>query len=778
MKIESFPRKLFLFRNNLCMFAQTQNELHNMKHMSILAVSLLALVACTPEKKQEADYSQYVNPMIGTDFTGNTYPGAQVPFGMVQLSPDNGLPGWDRISGYFYPDTTIAGFSHTHLSGTGAGDLYDISFMPVTRPYKEAPAPLGIYSTFSHNDEAASAGYYRVLLKDYNINVELTATERCGIQRYTFPEAEASVFLNLKKAMNWDFTLDSKIEVVDSTTIRGYRLSQGWSPLQHVYFETRFSKPFVACHMDTTSIVTKEKGWIGTAYVARFDFNTKKDEEILVTTGISGVSMEGAGKNLRAEAPKDDFDYYQAQASANWNRQLSKIEVKSRNTDDMVKFYTALYHSMIAPTIYSDVDGSYYGPDQQIHKADGWTNYSTFSLWDTYRALNPLMTITQPEMVDHVVNSMISIYRQQDKLPIWPLMSGETDQMPGYSSVPVIADAYLKGFTGFDAEEALQAMIATATYEKQKGVPYVVKKGYIPADKVHEATSIAMEYAVDDWGIAAMARKMGKTEDAETFSKRAHYYKNYFDSSIHFIRPKLEDGSWRTPYDPARSIHTVGDFCEGNGWQYTFFAPQDPYGLIALFGGDKPFTTKLDGFFTNTDSMGEEASSDITGLIGQYAHGNEPSHHVAYLYAYAGEQWKTAEKVRFIMSDFYTDQPDGIIGNEDCGQMSAWYLLSSMGLYQVNPSDGVFVFGSPCFKKVEVKVRGGNTFTVEAPNNSKENIYIQKVYLNGKPYDKSYITYQDIINGSTLKFVMGKKPNKNFGKAPANRPVVLNKING
>ena len=760
------------------MFAQTQNELHNMKHMSILAVSLLALVACTPEKKQEADYSQYVNPMIGTDFTGNTYPGAQVPFGMVQLSPDNGLPGWDRISGYFYPDTTIAGFSHTHLSGTGAGDLYDISFMPVTRPYKEAPAPLGIYSTFSHNDEAASAGYYRVLLKDYNINVELTATERCGIQRYTFPEAEASVFLNLKKAMNWDFTLDSKIEVVDSTTIRGYRLSQGWSPLQHVYFETRFSKPFVACHMDTTSIVTKEKGWIGTAYVARFDFNTKKDEEILVTTGISGVSMEGAGKNLRAEAPKDDFDYYQAQASANWNRQLSKIEVKSRNTDDMVKFYTALYHSMIAPTIYSDVDGSYYGPDQQIHKADGWTNYSTFSLWDTYRALNPLMTITQPEMVDHVVNSMISIYRQQDKLPIWPLMSGETDQMPGYSSVPVIADAYLKGFTGFDAEEALQAMIATATYEKQKGVPYVVKKGYIPADKVHEATSIAMEYAVDDWGIAAMARKMGKTEDAETFSKRAHYYKNYFDSSIHFIRPKLEDGSWRTPYDPARSIHTVGDFCEGNGWQYTFFAPQDPYGLIALFGGDKSFTTKLDGFFTNTDSMGEEASSDITGLIGQYAHGNEPSHHVAYLYAYAGEQWKTAEKVRFIMSDFYTDQPDGIIGNEDCGQMSAWYLLSSMGLYQVNPSDGVFVFGSPCFKKVEVKVRGGNTFTVEAPNNSKENIYIQKVYLNGKPYDKSYITYQGIINGSTLKFVMGKKPNKNFGKAPANRPVVLNKING
>ncbi len=403
------------------MFAQTQNELHNMKHMSILAVSLLALVACTPKKKQEVDYSQYVNPMIGTDFTGNTYPGAQVPFGMVQLSPDNGLPGWDRISGYFYPDTTIAGFSHTHLSGTGAGDLYDISFMPVTRPYKEAPAPLGIYSTFSHNDEAASTGYYRVLLQDYNINVELTATERCGIQRYTFPEAEASVFLNLKKAMNWDFTLDSKIEVVDSVTIRGYRLSQGWSPLQHVYFETRFSKPFVACQLDTTSIVTKDKGWIGTAYVARFDFNTKKDEEILVTTGISGVSMEGAGKNLRAEAPKDDFDYYQAQASANWNKQLSKIEVKSQNTDDMVKFYTALYHSMIAPTIYSDVDGSYYGPDQQIHKADGWTNYSTFSLWDTYRASHPLFTYTEPERANDMIKGFLNFYEQNGALPLWNL---------------------------------------------------------------------------------------------------------------------------------------------------------------------------------------------------------------------------------------------------------------------------------------------------------------------------------------------------------------------
>ena len=499
-------------------------------------------------------------------------------------------------------------------------------------------------------------------------------------------------------------------------------------------------------------------------------------KEVKIKVSISSVSCANAAMNLQTELSHWDFDEIVKMSADRWNRELARMSVETDDEPAKRIFYTAHYHTMIAPTLFCDVNGEYRGMNDMIYTDLTKANYTTLSLWDTYRALHPLMTIIQPEMVDDVINSMLSIYRQQDKLPIWPLMSGETNQMPGYSSVPVIADAYLKGFTGFDAEEALQAMKATATYEKQKGVPYVLEKGYIPADKVHEATSIAMEYAVDDWGIAAMAHKMGKVEDAVTYAKRAHYYKNYFDSSIHFIRPKLEDGSWRTPYDPARSIHTVGDFCEGNGWQYTFFAPQDPYGLIELFGGDKPFTAKLDDFFTNTDSMGEGASSDITGLIGQYAHGNEPSHHVAYLYAYAGEQWKTAEKVRFIMDEFYTDRPDGIIGNEDCGQMSAWYLLSSMGLYQVNPSDGIFVFGSPCFKKVEMKVRGGNTFTVEAPNNSKENIYIQKVYLNGKPYNKSYITYDDIINGSTLKFVMGKKPNKNFGKAPANRPIVLNRI--
>ena len=760
MKIESFPRKLFLFRNNLCMFAQTQNELHNMKHMSILAVSLLALVACTPEKKQEADYSQYVNPMIGTDFTGNTYPGAQLPFGMVQLSPDNGLPGWDRISGYFYPDTTIAGFSHTHLSGTGAGDLYDISFMPVTRPYKEAPAPLGIYSTFSHNDEAASAGYYRVLLKDYNINVELTATERCGIQRYTFPEAEASVFLNLKKAMNWDFTLDSKIEVVDSTTIRGYRLSQGWSPLQHVYFETRFSKPFVACHMDTTSIVTKEKGWIGTAYVARFDFNTKKDEEILVTTGISGVSMEGAGKNLRAEAPKDDFDYYQAQASANWNRQLSKIEVKSRNTDDMVKFYTALYHSMIAPTIYSDVDGSYYGPDQQIHKADGWTNYSTFSLWDTYRASHPLFTYTEPERANDMIKGFLKFYEQNGALPLWNLYGWETNMMIGYHAVPVIVDAYLKGIGDFNAEKALEACIATANRDDYRGIGDYKKLGYVPAysdPKKWENWSLSktLEYAYDDYCIAKMAEKMGKKEISDEFFKRSQNYHNVYNPATSFMQPRDEKGNFAANFSPDDYTE---DICESNGWQYFWSVPQDLDGLIGLVGSKERFAEKLDSMFTYVPKSDEELPIFSTGMIGQYAHGNEPSHHVIYLYNKVGQPWKTQKYVAQVLHDLYLNAPDGICGNEDCGQMSAWFVFSAMGFYPVDPISGQYEIGSPLFPEVKMHVGNGKTFMVLAPEVSAENIYIQSVKLNGQPYDKSYITHEQIMSGATLEFVMGSQP--------------------
>lgn len=736
----------------------SKQNYRSMKHKFLLAVSLLALVACTPQKETEAnkEYAQYVNPFIGTDFTGNTYPGAQVPFGMVQLSPDNGLPGWDRISGYFYPDSTIAGFSHTHLSGTGAGDLYDIMFMPVTRPYKEAPQPLGIYSSFSHNDEVASAGYYRVLLKDYNINVELTATERCGIQRYTFPEAEASVFLNLKRSLNWDYTLDSHIEVVDSVTIRGYRFSRGWSPNQHVYFQTRFSKPFTAFHMDTTSIAPKQTGWIGTACVARFDFDTKKDEEILVTTAISGVSMEGAAMNLQAEAPNDDFDYYQAEAATSWNKQLGKIEVKGDNADDLVNFYTALYHTMLAPTIYSDVDGSYFGPDGKTHKAEGWTNYSTFSLWDTYRAAHPLYTYMQPERAGDMVECFLNFYDQGGALPLWNLYGWETDMMIGYHAVPVIVDAYLKGIGNFDPEKALVACVATANRDDYKGIGDYRKLGYVPtSEQENWALSKTMEYAYDDYCIAVMAEKMGKKEIADEFYKRSANYRNVYNPATSFMQPRDAKGRFAAGFSPDDYTE---DICESNGWQYFWSAPQDLDGLIGLLGSKQRFAEKLDSMFTYVPKSDKELPIFSTGMIGQYAHGNEPSHHVIYLFNKVGQPWKTQKYVAQVLHDLYKNAPDGICGNEDCGQMSAWYVFSAMGFYPVDPISGKYEIGAPLFPEVKMHQANGKTFTVLAPAVSRENIYIQSVKLNGQPYDKSYITHQQITNGDTLEFEMGSKP--------------------
>jgi predicted alpha-1,2-mannosidase len=442
-------------------------------------------------------------------------------------------------------------------------------------------------------------------------------------------------------------------------------------------------------------------------------------------------------------------------------------------SDDTIKriFYTALYHTFITPSLYSDYNGEFRGYNDSIYTAD-WVNYSTFSLWDTYRTFHPLMTIIQQEKVDDMINSMLSIFDQQGKLPIWHLAGWETNLMPGCSAIPVVADACLKGFSGFDHERAFQAMKASAINPKQRSMPYVLEKGYIPCDKVPEATSLALEYTVDDWGIAEVAARMGKTDDADCFLKRSKYYKTYFDPTIQFIRPKNDDGSWRTPYDPARAVHGLrGDFCEGNGWQYTFFVPQDPYGLIDLFGSDERFLQKLDEFFITDTGMGEEASIDITGLIGQYAHGNEPSHHIAYMYAYGGQLWKTAEKVRFIMENFYTDQPDGLIGNEDCGQMSAWYVMSACGFYPVNPSKGVYVFGSPVTDKITIRLPEGKQFVVEAINNSKDNIYIQSVELNGKPYQKSYILHEDIVKGGTLTYRMGNIPHKEFGKLREDRPI-------
>lgn len=728
----------------------------------LLLFSFSACVSQQPDAETECYATEYVNPFIGTDFIGNTYPGAQAPFGMVQLSPDNGLPGWDRISGYFYPDSTIAGFSHTHLSGTGAGDLYDISFMPVTLPYKEADAPLGIHSLFSHDEETASAGYYQVRLKDYDINVELTATERCGIQRYTFPEADAAIFLNLRKAMNWDFTNDTRIEVVDSVTIQGYRFSDGWARDQHIYFRTRFSKPFASVQLDTAAVI-KDGKRIGSSAIARFDFHTSAGEQILVTTAISGVSMEGAARNLAAEAPADDFDKYLAVTRKNWNEQLSKVEIKSNDIDEKVKFYTALYHSMLAPTIYSDVDGAYYGPDKQVHQADGWTNYSTFSLWDTYRAAHPLYTYIEPQRVNDMVKSFLAFSEQNGRLPVWNFYGSETDMMIGYHAVPVIVDAYLKGIGDFDPKKALAACVATANIDEYRGIGLYKKYGYVPYDVTDHynsenwSLSKTLEYAYDDYCIARMAEKLGEKQIADEFYKRSRNYKNVYNSQTTFMQPRNNKGSFIEDFSPDDYTPHI---CESNGWQYFWSVQQDVDGLISLVGGKERFAQKLDSMFTYNPSADEDLPIFSTGMIGQYAHGNEPSHHVIYLFNAIGQPWKTQKYAAEVMHELYKNTPAGLCGNEDCGQMSAWYVFSAMGFYPVDPISGKYEIGTPMYPEMKMHLANGKTFTILAPAVSKENIYIQSVKLDGKPYDKSYITHEQIMNGSIFEFEMGNKPGK------------------
>lgn len=737
---------------------------HSLFLIPIVASGIFA-VSCgtsgeTAQSTADAtDYAALVNPMIGTDFTGNTYPGAQAPFGMVQLSPDNGLPGWDRIAGYFYPDSTIAGFSHTHLSGTGAGDLYDISFMPVTLPYNEAEQPLGIYSKFSHDDEDASAGYYRVLLKDYNIDVELTATERTGIQRYTFPGGDAAVFLNLRKATNWDATVDTRINIVDSVTVEGYRFSTGWARDQRVYFRTRFSKPWSKVTID--SAVIDEKNPDALSMIARFDFSTTKGEQIIVSTAISSVDEAGAAANLAAEAPTDDFDKYLASTREAWNRELGKIKVSGDDRDQIVSFYTALYHNMIAPTIYSDVNGGYRGPDKQVHTANGWTNYSTFSLWDTFRASHPLYTLTQPARVNDMVKSFLAFYDQNGRLPVWNFQGGETDMMIGYHAVPVIVDAYLKGIGDFDPDKALDACVATANIDEYRGIGLYKKLGYVPYNVVDPynadnwALSRTLEYAYDDYCIARMAEKLGRKDVADEFYKRSQNYRNVFNPSNRFMQPRDNKGNWQPNFSPDDYTPNI---CESNGWQYFWSVQQDIPGLIELTGGKEAFAQRLDSMFTYTPGPDHELPIFSTGMIGQYAHGNEPGHHVIYLYNYVNQPWKTAEYARKVMDEFYTNTPAGLCGNEDLGQMSAWYVFSAMGLYPVDPVSGVYEIGTPIFKELTLDLANGKQFKVLAPGVSKANKYVKSVKLDGQPYKDSSISHARIMEGATLEFEMTSKP--------------------
>lgn len=753
--------------------------MRNFLKISLMGMAALTMVAmsCNAQKgmEQKNNYVSFVDPFIGSGGHGHVFVGANVPFGAIQLGPQNIFKGWDWCSGYHYSDSIIVGFNHSHLSGTGCSDLGDVILMPFIGAVRTTSGTQdniegSCSSYYRHANEKAAPGYYSVKL-DNGVKVELTATERVGMHHYIYPEGTARLLINLKDG-NDNKTFDTYMKKIDANTIEGYRFVKGWSPMRKVFFYMKLNRPIESLQLFHSDAAAGFDSLNGDSIKGVVTFG-KGVKDVLVKVSLSSVSCANAKANMDAELPAWDFNQVHQAAIDKWNRQLSSISAQTNDNRAKKIFYTAMYHASFFPCLYCDVNGEFRGMDDKIYSDTKWTNYSIFSLWDTYRTFDPLMTILNPKMMGNFVNSFLSIYDQNGKLPIWPLQSGETECMPGYSSIPIIADCYLKGIGGFDAERALKDMVASATYDKQNGVTYVKTMGYIPADKIHEATSIAMEYAADDWGLAEMAKKMGKEDIYKTFIARGHYYEKYFDKSIRFVRPKLADGSWRTPYDPFNSIHSVGDFTEGTGWQYTFFVPQHPEGLISILGGDARFISKLDSLFIVHGDMGKQASNDISGLIGQYAHGNEPSHHVAYLYPYAGAQWKTAKIVRQIQKDFYTDQPDGIIGNEDCGQMSAWHILSALGFYQVNPSNGVFVFGSPLFDKASVNVGNGKRFDVIAKNNSPKNIYIQSVMLNGKPYENAWISYQDIMKGGTLTFTMGDQPNKSFGAASQNRPKTL-----
>ncbi len=720
----------------------------------------------------------YVNPYIGTGFHGHVFLGANVPFGAVQLGPVNLSQGWDWCSGYHYSDSTIIGFSHTHLSGTGIGDLGDILFMPTTGEVKLTKGNLkypkeGYFSLFSHKDETVKPGYYAVGLKRYGIKVELTASTRVGFHQYHFPASASShIIIDLVEGIGWDRPTDTYIKQLNDSTVAGYRFSRGWAVDQRIFFAAIFSKPFKKLSLYKNKILQSGKVATGDSVKAVADFITMQNEIIKVKVGISPVSTENALINIAAEIPHWNFDKVVADADALWNKELGKVLIKSNDESRKRIFYTALYHTMIAPSVFNDVNGDYYGTDKQVHRNVSFTNLTTFSLWDTYRACAALYTVLQQERVSDMINSMLAIYQQQGKLPVWHLMGNETNTMPGNSATQVIADAYLKGIKGFDTALAYEAVKATAMQDV-RGMKYVKQYGFIPADSIVESVAMGMEYAIADGCIALMAKRMNKQEDYLYFSKRAAYYKNYFDTTTKFVRGRISANKWREPFSPFVSRHMKDDFSEGNAWQYTWLVPHDVEGLLNLLGGEKKFAAKLDSLFTAKGEMGHEASADITGLIGQYAHGNEPSHHIAYLYSFAGQPWKTAEKVRYILDNLYTDKPEGLCGNEDVGQMSAWYIWSALGLYPVHPAGGLYVFGSPVVVEATLHLPNEKVFNLIVKNNSARNKFIQRIWLNGKGYTKSYLLHEDIMKGGELIIEMGKKPSEIWGIRQAARPYSL-----
>ncbi|WP_062060316.1 GH92 family glycosyl hydrolase [Aquimarina longa] len=740
----------------------------------ILFLIGISLMNCTKDTSKLP--TDYVDVFIGTKSPGHTYPGATLPFGMVQLSPDtrNDHTSWPACAGYDYTDTSIIGFTHTHLSGTGVPDLGDILFMPTTGKVQTYAGTVenpesGYRSKYNHANESAEPGYYSVLLDDYNVKAELTTTLRTGLHRYTFPKTdETHIIIDLEHR---DPVTEAELKIISDTEIVGYRRSKAWAGNQRQYFAAKFSKPIISYQV----VHGKNSSTEGTNFndkkiIASLNFDPA-NSEILAQVALSAVSIQNAQKNLNAEFANWDFDKVKNDAKKTWNKSLGKIEVSDTNEDKKEIFYTSLYHSLLTPNLYSDVDGQYRGMDDAIHKADGFNNYTVFSLWDTFRGLHPLLTIVEPEVTRDILVTLQKKYEQFGEIPMWELAANDTRCMIGYHGVSVMADAYVKGITNVNADKILEAMVASANVKK-RGIDYYTELGFVPTNKSSQSVSKTLEYAYDDWCIAQMAKAIGNTKVYDEFSKRARFFINLFDNQTKFMRPRYSNRKWNEDFNPTSVEKTYNfNFTEGNSYQYSLFVPHDIATMVDLVGGEEQFDKWLDNLFVKNFEEDISEDSDVSGLIGQYSHGNEPSHHIAYLYNYIGKPWKSQEKIHEILNKLYTSEADGLCGNDDAGQMSAWYVLSSLGFYSVTPGSPYYVIGSPTFEKVTLNLDNGKKFIIKANNASKENIYFSSLTLNGKPYPYSYLKHEDILKGGELSFEMTNSPNKKWATSIDHRPV-------
>ena len=750
----------------------------NLKYVYFLTVLLLvSMVFSSCEKRDQLenqilDLVKYVDPFIGTDGHGHTYPGASMPFGLVQLSPDNGISGWDWCSGYHYSSNRIVGFSHTHLSGTGVGDMLDILILPTNHSVNYDPGnnnPFSFepyYETFSHNNETAEAGYYAVQLDKSQIQVELTATKRAGFHKYHFPEPDTcSILIDLGFAVNYDSVTSSHIKIISDTLITGFRYSTGWAQNQKTFFAIRFSEPMLAYDLISSDNLVYDAATSieGKHVKGIIRFFPDENQELMMKVGISAVSEENALISINNEMQDWDFELIKDNTQSAWNEKLNSIKVTSKDEKLLKVFYTAMYHAMLSPGTFSDSITNntyqYRSPNDMIYTDTSFCNYHTFSLWDTYRAAHPLFTIIAPDLVQDFVRAMLAHYRDTGLLPVWSLWANETETMIGYHAIPVIYDAYKKGLLPDLSADSLYVAMKSSAFQNKRETPLYVEHGYIPADNLSNTVSKTLEYAFDDWCIAQMARDLNKMDEHYYFTERAAYYKNVFDSSTRFMRAKLANGEWKAPFDPLDTRYE-NDYTEGNAWQYTWYVPHDVQQLIRMMGGPEAFEKKLDSLFALEPDMGEEAVLDVSGMIGQYVHGNEPSHHIIYLYNYINKPWKTQEKVLEIINTMYSDKPDGLCGNEDCGQMSAWLIFNALGFYPVNPANGNYDLGIPLFDRAEIDLPGINTFIIQKKNGDPGNKYVKSITLNGNKIDNLIITHQQIMSGGILEFEMTDSPAK------------------